>query len=241
MSSVATKPTVAERLANASNSSDLSVSLEARGDADYLIAAGIAPAQIGRLVYQLMSEWDACAKPRPFTDDDVQRLAAAMSDADVDRWNDQLPPTKMDKRGKPKKTTAEARKLAAARLELENWLITERRHILGRLRSLPKLMDPDAGFLPWVIEQGIRNPREKLLDVLGWWADRRCTSCQGTGMRKDRTCPDCKGFGERSIPHDADGRRVSEEIAKRVDESRRNTVGMLKHMKAMKEFAAGKK
>lgn len=51
MSTVATKPTVAEHLASASNSSDLSVSVNARGDVDYLIAAGMAPAQVGRLVY----------------------------------------------------------------------------------------------------------------------------------------------------------------------------------------------
>lgn len=123
-----------------------------------------------------MSEWGACAKPRPFTDEDVSRLAAAMSDSDVERWNDQLPPTKLDKRGKPKKTSAGGRKLAAARLELENWLTTERRRILGRLHTLPKLIDPHAGFLPWVVKQGVRNPRDKLLDVLAWWADRRCVA-----------------------------------------------------------------
>lgn len=235
------KPTIAEHLASASNSSDLTVSLEKRGDADYLIASGKSPATLGRFVYQLMSEWDACAKPRPFTDDDVQRLAKGMSADDVARWEDKLPAVKLDRRRKPKAASLEVRQIAAARLELEQWLTMERRRVLGRLGSLSKLMDPHSGLLPWVIQQGFTNPREKLLDVLGWWADRRCTSCNGTGVRNEMACSCCKGLRERDIPHRADGQAISERIAKLVDESRRGTVAMLKHMRELKEVAAGKK
>ena len=46
----AERPNVIERLTSASTSSDLSVDLEKRGDADYLIAAGIQRAGLGRLV-----------------------------------------------------------------------------------------------------------------------------------------------------------------------------------------------
>lgn len=62
------QPTVAERLTSAISSSDLSVNLESRGDADYLITAGLQPAKLGRLVYQLMAEWDTREKPRPLTE-----------------------------------------------------------------------------------------------------------------------------------------------------------------------------
>ncbi|MRC44380.1 hypothetical protein GH821_28905, partial [Bacillus thuringiensis] len=69
------RPTVAERLTSASTSSDLSVDLEKRGDADYLSAAGIQPAGLGRLVQQLICEWDRREKPRPLTDERLQRVS----------------------------------------------------------------------------------------------------------------------------------------------------------------------
>lgn len=160
----------------------------------FWIAARLSVPSATGLVYQLMSEWDAWVKPRPFTEEDVQRLAKAMGAADVARWGDKLPAVKLDRRGKPKAASLEGRQVVAARLELEQWLAMERRRILGRLGSLSKLMDPHSGLLPWVVEQGFTNPREKLLDVLGWWADRRCTSCKGAGVRSEMACSCCKGF-----------------------------------------------
>jgi hypothetical protein len=72
------KPNLIERMTSASNSSDLSVSLDFRGDADFLIASGMQPAKLGRLVYQLMAEWDSRLKPRMLTAADIERVAEGM-------------------------------------------------------------------------------------------------------------------------------------------------------------------
>lgn len=221
------RTTLTERLTRAGNSSDLSVRVEARGDADYLIAAGLASNKIGRYVYQLMTEWDASAKPRPVSDTDIERIA------------ERLPRIKTTKQGRRGARTVETLDLSAARAKLAAWMDGERRRILGRLHSLPKLMDPHAGLLPWVVARGYTSPREKLLDVLGWWADRRCMACQGTGERENRACKSCKGFGTRDIPHGLEGRAISEEIARHVDASRCNTIAGLKGIKRLKAFAAG--
>lgn len=227
MSITKDRPTIAERLASSGNSPDLSVNIETRGDADLLIAAGSSKAVIGRYVYQLMTEWDACAKPRPITEADIQKIA------------ERLPRVKRVKAGKRGPRTVEALDTASARVQLDEWLAGERRRILGRLQALPKLMDQHAGLLPWVEQQGYAKPREKLLDVLGWWADRRCPACLGTAERGSLACKTCKGFGQREIPHGLEGLAISEHIAREVDRARRNTIDSLKGIRNLKEYAAG--
>ncbi|WCM88830.1 hypothetical protein [Acidovorax sp. NCPPB 3576] len=233
------RPNLSERLTSAGNSSDLSVRTDARGDADYLIAAGTTPARLGRYIYSLMAEYDACAKPRPITDDAVRRMSKEVSAADEKRWKDQLPALKLDGRGRPTKASVEARKMAAARLELNKWLAGERRRVLGRLHSLPKLMDPHSGLLPWVVARGGSTPEGKLLDVLGWWADRLCPSCSGTKKQGGRTCTACRGVGLREIPHGKEGQAISEHIAAQVDRSRRGIKNGLPGLRQLKSYAAG--
>ncbi len=223
----ATRPCLAERIANASNSNDLSVRLESRGDADYLIAAGAAPAQIGRSVYSLMAEWDACAKPRPITEEDIARIAEQLPRIRV---------VKQGKRGTPK--TVEALDLAGARAQVDEWMGAERRRIVSRLRSLPKLLDPHAGLLPWVKAQGYGNARDKLLDVLGWWADRCCPNCHGTGEADGRTCKHCRATGLRDVPHGREGQSISEHIAHHVDRARSGSIAALKRTESLKKIAA---
>lgn len=221
------RPTIAERVTSASNSSDLSVRIDARGDADYLIAAGRCKSIIGRHVQQLMAEWDACAKPRAVTDQDLERVA------------EQLPRITITKQGRRGPKTVQVLDMASARQHFDAWMVGERRRILGRLHSLPKLMDEHAGLLPWVSRRGYTNPREKLLDVLGWWADRRCAACGGTGIAKDLACKACRGLGERDIPHGREGQEISEHIAAQVASARHLTREALKQLKALKRCAAG--
>lgn len=59
-------PSLGERYSRASESSDLRVRSEARGDVDYLIAAGWAGDGFGTMLYRLRSEFDqvhACVRP----------------------------------------------------------------------------------------------------------------------------------------------------------------------------------
>lgn len=221
-----------ERLTRAASSSDLTVSLERRGDVDLLIAAGKAPFPVGRMVYQLMTEWDGCAKPKRLTHEDIQRLAETM------------PRITMGKKGRK----VQALDLPGARAAAEEFLATERRRILGRLKSLPALMDPHAGLLPWVVARGMADPSLKLLDVLGWWADRNCTACNGTmwqvlpgtNVQSKTPCKVCHGSGRRPVPHGEDGRAISEHIERNVDRARAGARRALKSVPLLKHFAAGK-
>jgi len=139
----AERPNVIERLTSASTSSDLSVDLEKRGDADYLIAAGIQRAGLGRLVQQLICEWDRREKPRPLTDEQLQRVA------------EQLP---RKSRGRLD--------MVGVRVAEGRWHMERRMQILASLPQCSRLMDAHAGFLPWVLAQGIQDARAKLTDVL---------------------------------------------------------------------------
>lgn len=87
------------------------------------------------------------------------------------------------------------------------------------LRSLPqysRLVDTHAGFMPWVLAQGIKNARAKLTDVLLWWCDRNCPGCGGVKLGKMAICETCKGFGTREAPHEAEGLLISEHIGEHV-------------------------
>lgn len=222
-----TKPTLAERLTSASNSRDLSVNIETRSDADYLISAGLQRASLGRLVYQLMAEWDARLKPRALTDADIERVAEQMP---------RLVKKTTDRRGT---RVTETLDLAGARAAAAVWQKQQRREILEKLPAFQKLMDPHAGLMPWVLALGAEDARGKLADVLLWWCDRRCPSCGGTNLAKGRTCKACHGFGTRDVPHGAEGLQISEHIATLVDNSRAGTLAVLKRMRDLKKFAAG--
>lgn len=222
-----TKVSLAERLALVSNSRDLSVNVDARTDADYLISSCIQPARLGRLVYQLMSEWDARLKPRVLTEADIEAVARQMPRL-VKRTN--------DRRGVRE---TESLDLVGARAAAGVWLQHQRIETLVKLPTFPKLMDLHAGFMPRVLALGVEDARKKLTDVLLWWCDRRCPACGGTNLVKGKTCKTCHGFGTRDVPHGADGLRISEHIAAEIDKSRAGTAAALKRMKALKKFAAG--
>ena len=211
-----TKPTLAERLTSASNSRDLSVNVEARGDADYLISAGLQRAAMGRLVYQLMAEWDARLKTRELTDADIEKVAEQMP---------RLVKKTKDRRGE---RVTESLDMAGARAAAAQWQEQRRLETLAKLPTYRKLADRNAGLIPWVLALGANNAAAKLADVLLWWCDRRCLACGGTNLVKGKTCKACHGFGTRDVPHGAEGLRISEHIAALVDNARAGTIGSLK-------------
>ncbi|WP_280191173.1 hypothetical protein [Delftia sp. PS-11] len=213
----AERPTFIERLASASTSSNLSVDTEKRGDADYLIAAGLQPAKLGRLVYQLLSEWDARPKPRPLTEQQLALIA------------EQLP---RKSRGRLD--------MVGARIKEAQWQELQRLEILRKLPTFKRLVDPHAGFLPWVQARGIQDGATKLADVLLWWCDRKCTNCGGVKLGEIATCDVCKGFGTREVPHDTDGLKISEHIAAQVDDARVGAIAALKRMPLLKAVASGR-
>ncbi|WP_034387739.1 hypothetical protein, partial [Comamonas composti] len=182
------KPTLVERLTSASNSHDLSVNIETRTDADYLIAVGLQPAKLGRLVYQLMSEWDTRLKPRALTTADIEHVARRMP---------RIVKKTKDRRGE---RVTEVLDIAGAHALAVQWLAESRRETLAQLPTFRKLMDQHAGFMPWVLARGIKDGQAKLADVLLWWCDRRCESCGGINLANGKTCKACYGFGARDTP-----------------------------------------
>lgn len=60
MTSIEERPTIGERYSSATESSNLKVSSERRGDVDMMIAAGWVPDTLGALLYRLRVEFDAC-------------------------------------------------------------------------------------------------------------------------------------------------------------------------------------
>ncbi|MGB3069808.1 MAG: hypothetical protein WBC18_14735 [Ottowia sp.] len=226
------KPTISERLVSARSSSDLTVRLERGGDADLLIASAKGSNAVGRHIYQLMSDWDGCAKRRTFTPEDVEQIAM------------RLPRIKTEKRNRRGVVRViESLDMAGAQAKLNEALDIERQSILRRLKSLPHIMDEHSGLMPWVVAQGIQEPRQKLLAVLGWWVDRNCLVCGGTmevagrqGVVKQ--CTKCHGTGEREVPHDRDGMRIKEEIVRRYDVARARAKEFAKQLRMAKRCVA---
>lgn len=222
------KPSLSERLVVARGTSDLTTRLERSGDADCLIASAKGSNAIGRLIYQLMSDWDGCAKRRAFTPEDIEQIAQRM------------PPIKTEKRNrKGVARVIESLDLAGAAAQLDKALATERRSILMRLKSLPRLMDDHSGLMPWVVGQGIEDPRRKLLDALAWWVDRNCLTCGGTGevagtLGVVKLCARCGGSKHRPVPNGADGMTIKNEIAKRYGMALSRSREFAKQLRAAK-------
>lgn len=232
MTDITDTPTIAERLASAGNTSDLSVELDRRRPVDLLIAAGLAPSVVGRMLDQLVSEWDGCAKPRRLTTAEIERVAAAM------------PRTPGRKGGK-----ADRLDIVGATAQVATWFDNERRAALIRLKTLPKLTDPHAGLIPWLAAKGVQAAGSVLLDVLGWYLDRCCPRCNGTrwevtpgtNRQSTKACPSCGGRGESRIPHGEMGRCIVTHLEACAARGRVGTRAVLANMKALKYQAAGKR
>ncbi|MCG8985559.1 hypothetical protein MI467_01730 [Delftia acidovorans] len=128
--------------------------------------------------------------------------------------------------------------MVGARFAEGRWQMERRMQILRSLPQYSRLVDTHAGFMPWVLAQGMKNARAKLTDVLLWWCDRKCPGCGGVKLGKMAICETCKGFGAREVPHEAEGLLISEHIGEHVDRARCGTIAALKLMKGLKVVAA---
>lgn len=181
-----------ERYARATRSSQLALRRtdEAPGDADTLIAAGLAET-MGVLLTRLRGEWDASAGEVALTQRNARQLQQARAEM-----------VKAAKQPGAKPFDAEAFDRAA-----EAELLTARLLILAGLRSLEpakqalflfahrqaphKACPSDDAALARLVGQ--------VLDV---WLDRLCHSCEGRGFtggygKARLMCPKCGGTGSR--------------------------------------------
>jgi hypothetical protein len=190
------------------NSDDLTVEAERRGDADYLIAAGMSRSRLGGLLKNLQSEWDGVAKPRRYTQEDVERIAKTMPRMSISRT------TKKElKRGEVKRV--EMIDYAGARAVLKNHYAQEMKLIGLTLRSFVQVRDAmRARMMAWGHEHA--QASDVAHDLLMWWLAPICDHCHGTKYEtientnrlSARACRHCHGSGEKAVPHARDGKRL---------------------------------
>lgn len=213
--------TTEERYARAINSSHLEVKEETRGDADTLIAAGMAET-LGVMLARLRAEWDAQSG-------EAQQYARAAksfnAQADGHATNARMlrqqaasvrvelskPIVFGESRADPalleyaaKKSEAEGQRL---RREAERELITGRAMVLMNLRSLRQIKQAILNFAVKQAERRGIDPKDHaLIDVCGKvldvWLDRKCHHCEGRGFnggyREPQVhCRPCRGSGNR--------------------------------------------
>lgn len=233
MNDITDAPTIAERLAAAGNASNLAVDPDRRRPVDVLIASGLAPSVVGRLLDQLVSEWDGCAKPRRLSAVEVGQVAAS------------LPRVPAPKGGK-----ADRLDVAGAMAQVAAWYDSERRAALMRLKTLPKLLHPNFGLAQWLTAKGCAAvAADVLLDVLGWYLDRCCERCNGTkwelipgtNRQSAKPCSKCKGSGESLIPHGRLGKDIVWHLADCAGQARAGTKASLGVMKSLKYYVADRR
>lgn len=201
--------TIQERYQSAQNSSDLKVVAEIRGDADYIIAAGMSKAELGGKLRSLQAEWDGVSKPRHYTRQDVERIAKEMPRVIVSRST-----TQKLRAGISSKQ--ELMDYAGAKALLKNHYTQEMRIIGLRLRSFVEARDAMRNR---AMEWGHERPKASDIahDVLMWWLAPTCQHCggtkfelmEGTNRLSDRACKRCQGSGHDRCPHGQDGRKMA--------------------------------
>jgi len=185
------RPTVEESYISASNTSNLSVKAERRGDGDVIICAGWSRSRTGQALMRLRSEWDAAEKPRAQSAEAIQALARTLSASEPG-------PLQLK----------QAQDLAA------NWLLQAQMELMGKLKSLPDVREQLA--LDVVDKWRVIDSRQLIAKVIKHWLSPACSCCQGrrwqmipgTPMLSSRACGECHGGGVAPVPAGEDGRHL---------------------------------
>ena len=135
---------------------------------------------------RLHSEWDACEKPQRMTASAVELLALSMP-----------------RLGKDKDVVDHV----GARQKAQDWYMHELKILFGKLKTLPEVRQQ---LTMWAQKQGMAKPEHRAAEVLSWWLDPTCPTCEGRGKERIpgtpslslKPCRTCKGSGERRIPHE---------------------------------------
>ena len=176
--------TVEESYTSATNSSDLRVEADRRGDADVLIAAGWSMSRIGSALLRLHSEFDAVAHPRLAT---PAQFTSAGADHD-------------------------ARSAGARAAHAHN--VHETALMLGRLKAMPCVREQlTIQALKWNIADG-QEVAAKLVQWWLSQVCPACNGTKyeqvaGTGRLSAKACKSCRGSGLAPIPCGDAGRRLA--------------------------------
>lgn len=203
--------TIEEGYSAATASSDLTVTTETRGDADYLIAAGWSQQLIGGALMRLHTEFERTGRQRRAT---AEQFARELE---------------------PGQTKAQAKAQAAALAHSHN--MNELTMLRAQIKSWPtveQVLILQMG--KWGVEADQARP--VVVDVLCWWLDKVCQRCggtmyetvPGTNRQSGRVCKSCSGTGERRLPHGQSGRKLANFMDLCVGRGR---AGMRKRLRTM--------
>lgn len=169
------RPGIEEVYLGATVTSDLTLSVHRRGAADVLIAAGMAPGQLGRALAHLRAEWDRCDKPRKRTKAEIAARSMLYK----------------DKKGHPdmRRATAEAIVEHASALRKRAQSLTGRNLVIGLLTEFAaeRGIDPDLvspALFHWLAPQcGACDGRKKMhIPDTPALSEKDCIHCKGTGL-----------------------------------------------------------
>lgn len=170
----------AERYTSTVQGSNLRIA-EHSGAGDMLIAAGWSPNRLGAHLMRLQIEFTGISLPRRMTLDEMHQINAQY------------------------KLTG--KNVALVYPEIQKHYVGEVRHALARLRTFKETL---AALTWWVRHMGIQDASLKATEMLAWWLDSICPTCEGRKKQKiagsphlsHRDCKACRGTGQARIPHD---------------------------------------
>lgn len=214
-----TRPTIEERYSSATNTSDLTMDVQAQGvrPAGMMIAAGWSRSKLGVALLRLQSEWDGSEKPRPLSAAALKTLARTFARDAADDGKVLF----RDWHGRVARVTT----IDAAKRQAHEWHVHELGLLFQKLKTLGEVRVLMAEFA-WLVK--IDDPHTKAAGVVSWWLHHTCPACNGgrwelipgTNRHSSRACGECKGSGDAPIPFGMIGRRLLGELEEAINEAR---------------------
>lgn len=241
------RPGIEESYSSATNTSNLSVEARRRMPADTVIAAGWSRSRLGAALLRLHSEWDGAEKKAKLTEEEVRDLAASLQvdpatfDADPEVGPLPVPARPNTKAGLVREFDGKRNRyrqpMAVAREKAARWHQHELGLLFQKLKTLPYVREH---LIAWCSEEGIQGGREKVAEVLSWWLNPTCGTCDGQkwqviagtgGRHSNRVCADCNGSGEADLPFLHEGRKMLGYINDCLSAARDSMQGRFRHQK----------
>ena len=180
--------TIGEKVAVACHASNLRDEADRASKTDILKALAWSKSRLGAGLMRLQSEYDAIERPRPLTHEAMVSLALSM-------------------KGTPKE------KQQKAKAEAAKWQSTEKALFLGKLKTLPAIVEQVAlQCTRW----NIPDPRKVATITVGHWLNQVCPQCHGLKFElipnspalSAKQCKPCHGTGVSDAPYGQTGKHM---------------------------------
>lgn len=185
--------TVGERVVSACHSTNLRDESDRPSQTDVLKAMAWSTSRLGSGLLRLVSEFEAVAKPKPASHENMIQMAL--------------------KHKASNRTLTQKECENLARLEAAQWLANEKALFLGKLKTLPSIIEQlTTQCQIW----GISEPKRIATVVVGYWLNQVCSSCHGHKFElmpdsptlSAKQCQACKGVGLSEAPYGQTGKKV---------------------------------